>query len=1405
MAFVSSSSGFVIVDSRSNSGTITLPSASTLVGRSLIFKDGFNSFGTSTLTLSTTGIDTFDNLTSSFTVGETNGFVNLVAGSNKWHIVSGTRLTNQNVNNMIVSSINGISTEGFISSIPQNIITSSITLSSITFISYSSFYTQYGYGDIIYDSTSGTNISSFSTFTSPFTILKSTIAETLILTSTTITINGAPYSPPYFQTSVLDLNYTVSTTIVPFYTYSNSVVTTIAYGNDQWVAGSIGPQGTDNRPSIWNNSNQWTTNVDNPNTPLNQLSYNNNQWLGLGDNFILAGYDSYNLQTISFSIPIEFKTVAYNGKFWLAGGHTECNIGSIQISADGFNWYAQSNPLLRINGIAYGKNSYDSNLWVALGEPGTYIYTSFDGSNWTSQANSFQQGNTIRYGSNLWLAGGVNQTTPVNSIETSTDGSNWTERSNYLSIVNAFAYNDGKWVATGKHVSSLINGIETSVDGINWTTVSSMITVGKTVAYANGMWIAGGHKLNSTAIIEYSLDGTTWNSNINYFHTYSTILTTQSNKLLVNNEPIIGDNIKLSSLITNNVGLLYNYIGNNYRENVYTGGSNYSNVNAILYAKNLLIVGIAGEETGSATIDSKDSIQILNNNNWIQQSNNFSIVNGIDYNDGIWIAVGNNTGGATPSGIQISFNGSNWMQVGNSGYKTSPVFCVKYGNGLWLVGYSGNGGAPPSIRATYDGYNWYMQSNQMDAVRKIDYGNSLWVAVGDSVELGSTIQTSVDGSNWTLQSNSLQAAYSIKYANSLWVAGGINTALCNDTTIQISPDAITWEPRSNYLNQVNDIAYNDGIWLSVGCNTTNSNQCIQTSPDGSNWTVQTASYLKYGQSIGYSNGVWMVGGNTEVLGDYGNPKTVGLIEYSYDTVNWTSSFITSTIKSASTVLTGLSNSLFLNGVALSTTGNLQLPDLTSSIRGLGTVGYLSSGVQALDLASTVQGIQSLGYVSSAVQPPDLTSTIEGLGTFGYLSTGIQKVDLTSSIQGLGTTGFLSSPTRYITDSFCVAGGQNSNGEYCLQASYDGFTWINASNQPFGTSNSGQVNGVSFNGSYWVASGNGNCSIAVSYDGFNWIASSNDPFGSNGVARASAWNGSYWVVVGNSTDSSVTAGISYDGLNWTSSITNHLSNGGGTGIAWNGYIWVGTGSNYLTSNGVVSTNTTASIVISSDGMNWVKASTDVFVADIPYSAEATGIAWNGSYWVAVGRAQALGSELTVGISSDGYNWVSSLNNPFSAPGGGGATVPHGNKIAWNGSKWLAVGITASNEYSMAESTNGYNWTYPSSNPFIDGACTDVTWNGSYWITCSDNSKIATSPNAINWTVQPTSITGAARYGIASRIVLPYIGKNIVPAATTSLYIPSNPAIWDSPPPSTIQKAIDRLASFLSAFTTSNIPI
>ena len=94
-------------------------------------------------------------------------------------------------------------------------------------------------------------------------------------------------------------------------------------------------------------------------------------------------------------------------------------------------------------------------------------------------------------------------------------------------------------------------------------------------------------------------------------------------------------------------------------------------------------------------------------------------------------------------------------------------------------------------------------------------------------------------------------------------------------------------------------------------------------------------------------------------------------------------FLPSTINTISNYMYNLSTGVL--------PGSLSTPNLTSTVKGLGTAGYISSAT----LYSTINGLGTLGYISSAF----LGSTIDGLGTAGYISSAT----LQSTIDGLGAT------------------------------------------------------------------------------------------------------------------------------------------------------------------------------------------------------------------------------------------------------------------------------------------------------------------------------------------------------------------------------------------------------------------
>ena len=99
--------------------------------------------------------------------------------------------------------------------------------------------------------------------------------------------------------------------------------------------------------------------------------------------------------------------------------------------------------------------------------------------------------------------------------------------------------------------------------------------------------------------------------------------------------------------------------------------------------------------------------------------------------------------------------------------------------------------------------------------------------------------------------------------------------------------------------------------------------------------------------------------------------------------------------STSTVLSIVSTFNATAQVGLSTISSFASYN-TSSLIGLGSIGYISSST----LMSSIQGLGLLGYISSST----LTSTVRSLGTLGYISSA----SLVSSIQGLGSGGYISS-------------------------------------------------------------------------------------------------------------------------------------------------------------------------------------------------------------------------------------------------------------------------------------------------------------------------------------------------------------------------------------------------------------
>ena len=97
---VSTIASLVLANTTTNAGTITLPPVNQIAGRVITFKDSGGNFVNKALTLTCTAPDTFEDGTTTKTLRETYGTVQVAASGSKWFIISGTQ-----VNTLAASTI----------------------------------------------------------------------------------------------------------------------------------------------------------------------------------------------------------------------------------------------------------------------------------------------------------------------------------------------------------------------------------------------------------------------------------------------------------------------------------------------------------------------------------------------------------------------------------------------------------------------------------------------------------------------------------------------------------------------------------------------------------------------------------------------------------------------------------------------------------------------------------------------------------------------------------------------------------------------------------------------------------------------------------------------------------------------------------------------------------------------------------------------------------------------------------------------------------------------------------------------------------------------------------------------------------------------------------------------------
>ena len=104
---VSTTTSFTLLDSRVRPGTVTLPLTTTIPGRTLTLKDSTGAAGVSSVTLSTSGGETFEDGATTKIINTAYGFTTITGGAGKWYIAATNQPTNATISSLTASTING--------------------------------------------------------------------------------------------------------------------------------------------------------------------------------------------------------------------------------------------------------------------------------------------------------------------------------------------------------------------------------------------------------------------------------------------------------------------------------------------------------------------------------------------------------------------------------------------------------------------------------------------------------------------------------------------------------------------------------------------------------------------------------------------------------------------------------------------------------------------------------------------------------------------------------------------------------------------------------------------------------------------------------------------------------------------------------------------------------------------------------------------------------------------------------------------------------------------------------------------------------------------------------------------------------------------------------------------------
>jgi hypothetical protein len=154
---------------------------------------------------------------------------------------------------------------------------------------------------------------------------------------------------------------------------------------DKWVAGGY------SGPTIYSTDGiNWT--AGNGSGNLFQIAYNGYMYVGVGYQNFIYSFDGINwTNSPGGALLLDGRSVAWNGKLWVAGGAQVSSAGSILIySYNGINW-TDCNNTASLSSVNANTISWNGSVWIACGAGSTNnnsVLTSVDGINWTVQTSA---------------------------------------------------------------------------------------------------------------------------------------------------------------------------------------------------------------------------------------------------------------------------------------------------------------------------------------------------------------------------------------------------------------------------------------------------------------------------------------------------------------------------------------------------------------------------------------------------------------------------------------------------------------------------------------------------------------------------------------------------------------------------------------------------------------------------------------------------------------------------------------------------------------------------------------------------------------------------------------------------------------------------------------------------------